>query len=741
MEYKVNGSLSINNISEEFSVAACNGYYKILNCDNKVLQEVLECVRETNGIYEVYKRFEGKYSEEEISTFLNVLIDEKLILKEEIRDEILKVKIAVLGDQDNISIFKKMIPDEIDIVQVGEINSLDKVSKDRVQCVVVLPGKAAYSEIINLNKVLMKSEIPFVLVRFTGDEFIIGPFVFPKKGTCLECHIMQHLNLINKESQEKVMTEDLKPLKFSEKWGGYFTPHEVHTILDKVISDIKQLALEISSFDLFENEIIFKRGQITNPQVRTYVITTDCQCCRGMNDNFSMVRHSKLLDIPTIRNPLNDESVKYLHGGLRSKTAEETNELISKALNSMGVEIEITEDKQNPLLEIVPVYDSFLRKTHRNKTPYYYGTQLSHGKGINEQQARFSAAFEIMERLSSRYFGEKPIIRGKVSDLRVHCMDITEITKIVGNIETAFDSYNEDLDIDWVWGYSLVDDKPKLIPADITFLNNCSFRGVFNRGGSSGLSAGATLQDAIFQGLLEVIEHDAWMIAQANTMVMPQVMYDNVQNKELLKVINQIKDMGYEIITRDYTNDIGIPVFRTWIINPKDYMNYGINGFGASVYPEIALERSITEAIQARGVIEDNEEVKNFEPIRTENMVNYRNSLFKLFYFKNTDMCKEGPKKDISDYEIPKFDSVGEATEYVINKIKAVVKDADILFVDLTRDSIGIPAVKVLVSKGLQVFGKPILNPTKRLLDFQKNMGYSNEAMSYEDLYLGDFPH
>ena len=57
---------------------------------------------------------------------------------------------------------------------------------------------------------------------------------------------------------------------------------------------------------------------------------------------------------------------------------------------------------------------------------------------------------------------------------------------------------------------------------------------------------------------------------------------------------------------------------------------------------------------------------------------------------------------------------------YELERIKNVIQDVDVVFVDMTRESIGIPAVKVIVPTGLQSFGEPILVPTKRLLEFQK---------------------
>ncbi|AYZ74803.1 hypothetical protein EGX98_11340 [Fusobacterium necrophorum] len=76
---------------------------------------------------------------------------------------------------------------------------------------------------------------------------------------------------------------------------------------------------------------------------------------------------------------------------------------------------------------------SYLEKSHINKTSYLLYSRLSHGKGINEQQAYFSAAFEIFERISARYFGEKQIISAKYQDVRDRAINLKLITDNIKN--------------------------------------------------------------------------------------------------------------------------------------------------------------------------------------------------------------------------------------------------------------------------------------------------------------------
>lgn len=230
------------------------------------------------------------------------------------------------------------------------------------------------------------------------------------------------------------------------------------------------------------------------------------------------------------------------------------------------------------------------------------------------------------------------------------------------------------------------------------------------------------------------------MIGQANTVRLPIVEYQGLKNKGLSEVISKIEEKGFHIISREYTNDIGIPVIRTWISNPNDYANYAFSGFGASINPELALERSITEAVQSRASVHE-ADVEEYASLDMEYLISARDGLYSLFYFQQKDIAPIGNRKDISQIKNMSFETVDQSIEYVISRIKAVQPDADILFVDLTREGIGIPVVKVLITKGTQLMGEPLLVASERLFEFQRKMGYSDKRQEYTELYLAPYPH
>ena len=735
VKYSVNPSFSYYELSDSKMLVSCNDYLKQFECDLDELKEILEIIDKHHDLKHLVERFKVEYEEKEIKEFVDALVKEEVLLEESDDTEV--ANIAVIGDRENIEFLNKRRYENIRLVFFENDDSFWDV-KEKFDGVLLLPGNITYGEITSINRKLVKKEIPFAIVRFNGERFVVGPIVFPWKTPCLECHIQEHIIILNKEIDESIAIDDVAGLAYAVAWDGSFSDEEKGSFLEIAIQDLKSIIKEKTDFELFKKELIFQPRKPHKVLIKNYQAISKCTCCNNMNKHY--ITDLKKLVVPDIKSPMDGEEIQYSVGGLRSKSFEYTRDLVEKTLKKLDLDIRIEIDERNPFADIIPVYHSTLDMTHKNKTPYFFGEQHSHGKGINAKQAYFSASFEMFERLSARYFGEMELVRGSQKELGNLCADVTDMTKIVDNVNTVYDKYDENKQIDWVWSYSLVDNKPKLIPASLVFLSRNYFEGNFAPIGSSGMSAGATLKDAILQGLFELLEHDAWMICQANAVRTPIISYDGLKNKELKSVIERITDKGFRVISRDYTTNIGIPVIRTWISNPHDYANYAFSGFGASINPEIALERSVTEAVQSRASVHE-AEVDEYCSPDMEYLIDARDGLYSLYYFEQKDIKPIGTVKDISKMPSASFKSVDESIGYVIGRIKATIPDADVLFVNMTRKGIGIPVVKVFITKGTQIIGEPLLVTADRLYTFQKDMGYGEKVVGYDELYLAHYPH
>lgn len=721
---------------------------KCINCDFEIFERVINRFSIPCSVNDIYQEFSDEgYTYDVVNNFVNTLVYESILIEAKENSDFVPVTISVVGSGTIAQHFEKVCKTEhqkLNYIQFSDLLVSKKVETD---VIVILEENLTINDMLKFNAKLVGDNIPFITVRYDGARLIVGPFVFPWKTTCLCCHYTHHIDLLQKTIPEKINLNDYySKLSFSKNMMDITEVCKIQDILRYVLADVSKINLKNVTFKYINKEIYYSFDYDDDNVVciKEYRPISNCNCCHGMNKRYLKInaKNKKNILLPKPFLDCESNDVKYQIGGFRSKTLEDTKGMLQQTLDKLNLGIEINLIEDNPFKSVIPVYDSKLQTTHKNVSPYFLEEQSSHGKGVNKTQAYFSAAFELFERISSRYYGEKEIISGTAKDLSRYIIDVNSITKNIVNYNTPFDKFDFHQSIDWVWGQSLITKEMKLVPASMAFLTSAKFKGKFLGSTSSGLASGATLNDAILQGLFELIEHDAWMIGQACTCRYPKIDYSTVKNESIVKSIKLIHDLNYKVISRDYTNDIGIPAIRTWITNPNDYTIYSTNGFGASISTEMALERSLTEAIQA-GFRVPREDVSNYAAAAMREITGNRNSLYGLYYFQQKDIA-EFPDDEIRSmdfYPETEYSNVDSVIKEVISRLNKAIEGLDIIIVNMTRDFFGIPVVRVIITGNFQVLNIPLIAVSPRLFEFPVKMGYSNRAFRYDELYMGNYPH
>ncbi len=127
----------------------------------------------------------------------------------------------------------------------------------------------------------------------------------------------------------------------------------------------------------------------------------------------------------------------------------------------------------------------------------------------------------------------------------------------------------------------------------------------FYRGGpaafladSNGCAAGNTLEEAIVQGFLELVERDAYAIWWYNQLQRPAVDLGQFDDSYVRDLQFQLAETGRRLWVLDVTSDLGIPSFvavTNWMQNGKENIEFGS---GAHFDARIALLRALTELNQ-----------------------------------------------------------------------------------------------------------------------------------------------
>ena len=115
---------------------------------------------------------------------------------------------------------------------------------------------------------------------------------------------------------------------------------------------------------------------------------------------------------------------------------------------------------------------------------------------------------------------------------------------------------------------------------------------------SNGCAAGNTLEEAIVQGFLELVERDAYAIWWYNRSQRPEVDLSQFDNSYVRDLHSQFADTGRKLWVLDITSDLGVPTYVAilhWMQNGQENIEFGS---GAHFDRRIALLRTLTELNQ-----------------------------------------------------------------------------------------------------------------------------------------------
>jgi ribosomal protein S12 methylthiotransferase accessory factor len=122
---------------------------------------------------------------------------------------------------------------------------------------------------------------------------------------------------------------------------------------------------------------------------------------------------------------------------------------------------------------------------------------------------------------------------------------------------------------------------------------------LFARADSNGCAAGSVMEEAVLQGMLELIERDAVALWWYTSLRRPAVDLETFDDPYVAGVCRHYNELRREVWALDITSDIGVPTFAALSRRVDKAEEDIIYGFGAHLDPSVALTRALTELNQA----------------------------------------------------------------------------------------------------------------------------------------------
>ncbi|MDO9565620.1 MAG: YcaO-like family protein [Candidatus Desulfaltia sp.] len=273
---------------------------------------------------------------------------------------------------------------------------------------------------------------------------------------------------------------------------------------------------------------------------------------------------------------------------------EETVEHFKEKL--IKVDLDILEETiriDNGRLDI-PVYFSSCGKDAMK----VIGTKKQMGKGATPQQAEASAVMELAERFSFFSFCKNPenFFVEKYSAIKDSAIPFEMIAQSVHddseNLEISKKIF-ENLPLKWTKAFNLTRDQEVLIPFNWFFTIN-----EFN-----GPSAGNCVEEALSQGICEIVERHVSSIISRNRLKVPAINADSATDPMVVEMIKKYRNAGVKFYLSDFSLDTGIPSVGVLAYDPLNFPGKSeiVWTAGTTPDPQKALSRALTEVAQLAG--------------------------------------------------------------------------------------------------------------------------------------------
>ncbi|HHX99887.1 MAG TPA: YcaO-related McrA-glycine thioamidation protein [Methanothermobacter sp.] len=392
-----------------------------------------------------------------------------------------------------------------------------------------------------------------------------------------------------------------------------------------------------------------------------------------------------------------DIPVKYFGGTHRCRNPEETIEKVEGKLKVAGV-TRITEITHLDRIGI-PVYSAIRPGAAEGAVSIYAG------KGATKPQAKASAMMEAFERYSAE-------------------QQLTDNEKIVSGpfeeIEGAIDPRSlilpanshgiENQDISWVQAINAANDAECLLPSNAVYHPYYPDKDQFLfKSNTNGLASGNVIEEAVFHGITEVVERDAWSIFEALHQPKKEVDCENTDNSLIKDVLAKFQNAGVDIKLVDLTADVKIPTMAAvsddTVLKDPALLTLGV---GTHLDPEVAAIRALTEVAQSRatqihGTREDTTRAVFMRKAGYQRMKKINKHWF------GESKCVV-PLSDIKNRAKKSFKEDIETSL----KLLAQCGFDQVIYSDLTRPEINIPVVRVVIP-GMELYSVDSERVGKRL--------------------------
>ncbi|MCC6590893.1 MAG: TOMM precursor leader peptide-binding protein [Bryobacterales bacterium] len=563
-------------------------------------------------------------------------------------------------------------------------------------------------QLANINQGCLRRGMPLLLVKPVGTRLWIGPLIIPGKTSCWRCLEVRLRG--NREVENYVERRTGKPGPFPIARARVgLTEYQAYAMA--AVQLVRWLVT--GSNPSLESRLLV--ADITSFSFGFHDVVKQPQC-PDCGDPRLGIRAGQPVHISV--NGSHNGASRESHGGVRSEPPELTFQRLQHHISPYtGIVNAVTPSMWHgagPLRVYMAGHNFALKSDYLWFLKDGLRTHSS-GKGRTDAQARTSALCEALERYSGVYRGDEIRVKSSFEQLGEDAIDprrcmlfserqYAEREKWLARrsrFQVVPLPFQEKDPIDWTPVWSLSAKRQRYLPTSYLFYNYpAPPQQFYCWADSNGAAAGITLDEAMLQGLLELVERDAvslWWYNRANC---PEVDLQAFDDGYIAEIQAFYKSKSREVWVLDITTDFGIPVCVAISRKTGGPTEDIMLGFGAHFDARIALMRALTELNQfIPALLNTAPDGRTVYVMGDGDAIEWWQTatLAKQPFLRPAEAARKGPQ----DY--PDTPAVGAAAmlKRAIDILES--KGHEVLVLDQTRPDIGLPVVKML-APGLRHF-------------------------------------
>ncbi|CAG7654845.1 TOMM precursor leader peptide-binding protein [Paenibacillus allorhizosphaerae] len=391
--------------------------------------------------------------------------------------------------------------------------------------------------------------------------------------------------------------------------------------------------------------------------------------------------------------------------------------------------------------------------------PLGYHDEVTGGRSLSYADSGLAAILEGLERfcgITAR--SKRTVVTGSYSRLQAAALDPSKVglhtKEQYEQPDFPFTPFDPESEMEWVWGYSFLQQRPILVPNLLAYYS-LGFGGGFVYETSNGCAIGGSLEEAILYGIFEVVERDSFLMTWYARLQVPRLDHSTSGDRELSMMIERFEAVtGYEAYLYDTTMENGIPSIWAVAKGAAEHNANLICAAGAHLDPVRAAKSAMYELAGLVPRIEERRRERRAEAeamVDDSFLVQHMDDHALLYSLPQTEerlrflLEDRRPVRTFAESfpAVPAHEDLTDDLQQVLQTFRSL--QMDVIVVDQSSSETlrnGLHCVKVLIPGMLPMtFGHHLkrLTGIDRVLEVPKKLGYADRRLTPQE--LNPYPH